>query len=139
MLNGYLAILTQQIRGLRGFHGNAQRPFIGITFSQSTSSRRICRTGKLKIVIQEIDDFNQLRTRSEKITKLNRNAGAEILIIGEEKPDSNGQSVYMRYCAFNVSKVAIPVTTDWYRSAYGCDRKPTIEAAEAIKQSAASN
>ena len=57
-----------------------------------------------KIVIQEIDDFNQLRTLFEKITKLNRNAGADMLIPGEEKPDSNGQSVYIRYCACNVSK-----------------------------------
>ena len=32
-----------------------------------------------KIVIQDIDDFNQLRTPSEKITKLHRNAGADIL------------------------------------------------------------
>ena len=64
------------------------------------------------IVLQDIDDFKQLRTPSEKITKHNRNAGADILIIGEERPGSNGQSVYMRYRATNVSKVAIPATTD---------------------------
>ena len=46
-----------------------------------------------KIVIKDFDDFNQLRTPSEKITKLNRNAGADILIIGEAKPGSNGQLV----------------------------------------------
>lgn len=91
----------------------------------------------LKIVIQDIDDFNQLRTSSEKITKLIRNAGADILIIGEVKPGSNGQSVNIRYRATNVSTGAIPATTDWYRLAYDFDRTPTIGAAEAIKQSAA--
>ena len=91
------------------------------------------------IVLQDIDDFKQLRTPSEKITKHNRNAGADILIIGEEKPVSNGQWVYIRYRLTIVSKVAIPVTTDWYRLRYDCDRTPTIGAAAAIKQSAAVN
>ena len=77
-----------------------------------------------KIVLQEIDDFNQLRTLPEKITKLNRNAGADTLIIGKEKPDSNGQTVYIRYYASDVSKVAIPVTTDWYRAIIATANRP---------------
>ncbi|MBC8451942.1 MAG: DUF4384 domain-containing protein [Rhodospirillaceae bacterium] len=91
----------------------------------------------LKIVTQEIDDFNQLRQSSEKLGKLMRNAGADVLIIGETKPESNGRTVYVRYRATNVSTGGIAATTDWYRLEYDFDRTPTMGIADAIKRSAA--
>ena len=91
----------------------------------------------LKIVTQEIDEFNQLRQSSEKLGKLMRSAGADVLIIGEAKPESNGRTVHVRYRATNVSTGGIAATTDWYRLEYDFDRTPTMGIADAIKRSAA--
>jgi len=91
----------------------------------------------LKIVTKDIDDFNSLRQSSEKIGALIRSAGADILIVGEVKPESDGQTVYVRYRATNVSTGAIPATTDWYKLEYDFDRTPTMGIADAVKRSAA--
>lgn len=91
----------------------------------------------LRIITQEIDDFNQLRQSSEKLGKLMRGAGADVLIIGEAKPESNGRTVHVRYRATNVSTGGIAATTDWYRLEYDFDRTPTMGIADAIKRSAA--
>jgi hypothetical protein len=91
----------------------------------------------LKIVTEEIDNFNQLRQSSEKLGKLMRSASADILIIGEAKPESNGRTVHVRYRATNVSTGGIVATTDWYRLEYDFDRTPTMGIADAIKRSGA--
>lgn len=91
---------------------------------------------ELKAVIQDIDDFNHLRQSSEKIGKLIRSAGADILIVGEVRPDTDGRAVHIRYQATDVATGGIPAATDWYRLAYDFDRTPTMSAAEAISRSA---
>ena len=88
----------------------------------------------LKIVTQEIDDFNQLRQSSEKLVKLMRNAGADVLIIGDVKPESNGRAVYVRYRATKVSTGGIAATTNWYSLEYNFDHTPTMGIADAIKR-----
>lgn len=90
----------------------------------------------LKIVTKDIDDFNHLRRSSEKIAELIRNAGADILIIGEVKPGANGRTVHIRYRATNVRTGVIPATTDWYRLAYDFDRSEVMGVGEAIQRSA---
>lgn len=91
----------------------------------------------LTILTQEIDDFNQLRQSSEKIGKLMRNAGADILIIGELKPDSDGQAVFVRYRATNVSSGGIIATSDWHRLTYDFDATAAMSVSDAIKRSSA--
>lgn len=90
----------------------------------------------LKIVTRDIDDFNQLRQSSEKIGRLIREAGADILIIGEVKPESDGRTVFVRYRATSVIDGSIPATTDWYRLRYDFDRTPTMSVGEAVSRSA---
>ena len=91
----------------------------------------------LKTVTQEIDDFNQIRQSSEKLGKLMRNARADILIIGDAKPESDGRSVRIRYRATNVSTGVIAATTNWHRFEYNFDRTSTMGIADAIKRSGA--
>ena len=91
----------------------------------------------LKILTQEIDDFNQLHRSSEKLGALMREAGADVLIIGEVKPDSDGRTIHVRYRASEVATGSIPATTDWHRLAYDFDHTPTISITEAIRRSTA--
>lgn len=90
----------------------------------------------LKIVTRDIDEFNSLRQSSEKIGQLIREAGADILIIGEVKPETDGRAVFVRYRATSVLDGSIPATTDWHRLGYDFDRTPAIGAADAVKRSA---
>lgn len=90
----------------------------------------------LKLVIRDIDDFNQLRQSSEKIGSLIREAGADVLIIGEVKPETDGRTVFVRYRATSVSDGSIAATTDWHRLRYDFDRTPTMAVSEAVTRSA---
>jgi hypothetical protein len=90
----------------------------------------------LKIVSKDIDEFNQLRQSSEKMGKLIREAGADILIIGEVKPEVDGKTVYVRYRATDARTGAIPATSGWYRVEYDFDRTATMGIADAVKRSA---
>jgi hypothetical protein len=91
---------------------------------------------ELKVVTRELDEFSSLREASEKISNLMRQAGADVLIIGEVKPDPAGKSVHVHYDAVKVASGEVVATTSWYTLRYDFDQTAAVGVNEAIEAGA---
>ena len=91
---------------------------------------------ELKVVTQELDEFSSLREASEKISNLMRQAGADLLIIGEVKPNPTGKSLNVHYKAVNIASGEVVAATSWYALDYDFGQTTAIGVNEAIQASA---